>query len=99
MSAKPAIDTSHPHFVSIPDASAEGVRAYREPDEPHPLHLASLDRAGGRAWIAAIPSLLPAGCTAEAGARLAAELAGFDGAIARLCKATAAADVALEGWD
>jgi hypothetical protein len=99
MSAKPAIDASHPHFVSIPDPRAEGVRAYREPDEPHPLQLAFLESAGERAWVEAMASLLSAGRTAEADARLAAELAGFDGALARLCKATAAADVALEGWD
>jgi hypothetical protein len=99
MSAKPAVDASHPHFVSIPDARAEGVRAYREPDEPHPLQLAFLEPAGERAWVEAMASLLSAGRAAEADARLAAELAGFDGALARLCKATAAADVALEGWD
>jgi hypothetical protein len=99
VTAKPCIDTSHPHFVSIPDPRAEGVRAYREPDEPHPLQLAFLKTAGEHAWIEATSGLLSAGRTAEADARLAAELAGFDGAIARLCKATAAADVALEGWD
>jgi hypothetical protein len=99
MSAKPAIDASHPHFVSIPDPRAEGVRAYREPDEPHPLQLAFLESAGERAWVETMASLLSAGRTAEADAGLAAELAGFDGALARLCKATAAADVALEGWD
>ena len=99
VTAKPCIDTSHPHFVSIPDPRAEGVRAYREPDKPHPLQLAFLKTAGEHAWIEATSGLLSAGRTAEADARLAAEIAGFDGAIARLCKATAAADVALEGWD
>jgi hypothetical protein len=99
MSARPCVDASHPHFVSIPDPSAEGVRAYREPAEPHPLQLAFLEPAGERAWVEAMGGLLSAGRTAEADARLAAELAGFDGALARLCKATAAPDVALEGWD
>jgi hypothetical protein len=99
VTAKPCVDASHPHFVSIPDPRAEGVRAYREPAEPHPLQLAFLEPAGERAWIEAMSNLLSAGRAAEADARLAAELAGFDGALARLCKATAAADVALEGWD
>jgi hypothetical protein len=99
VTAKPCVDASHPHFVSIPDPRAEGVRAYREPAEPHPLQLAFLEPAGERAWIDAMSALLSAGRAAEADARLAAELAGFDGALARLCKATAAAEVALEGWD
>jgi hypothetical protein len=99
VTAKPCVDASHPHFVSIPDPRAEGVRAYREPNEPHPLQLAFLEPAGERAWVEPMASLLSAGRTAEADARLAAELAGFDGALARLCKATAAPDVALEGWD
>jgi hypothetical protein len=99
MSARPAIDASHPHFVSIPDPRAEGVRAYREPDEPRPLQLAFLEPTDERAWVEAMASLLSTGRTAEADARLAAELAGFDGALARLCKGTAPADVALEGWD
>jgi len=99
VTAKPCVDASHPHFVSIPDSRTEGVRAYREPDEPHPLQLAFLEPSGERAWVEAISGLLSAGRTAEADARLAAELAGFDGALARLCKATVAAEVALEGWD
>jgi hypothetical protein len=99
MSAKPAIDTSHPHFVHIPDPRAEGVRAYREPDEPHPLQLAFLEPAGERAWVEEMSRLLSAGRTADADARLTAELVRFDGALARLCKATPAADVTLEGWD
>jgi hypothetical protein len=100
MNARPGVDTHHPHFVSIPDPQqVEGVRAYREPEEPRPLQLAFLEAAGERAWIEEVRQLLSAGCAAEADARLGAELAGFDGALARLCKATPAADVALEGWD
>jgi hypothetical protein len=100
MSANRAIDAQHPHFVSIPDPSdVEGVRAYREPDEPRPLQLAFLNPEGERAWVEEMRSLLVAGRADEADARLAADLAGFDGALARLSKATAPADVALEGWD
>jgi hypothetical protein len=100
MSAKPGIDASHPHFVSIPDPQlVEGVRAYREPEVPHPLQITFLDAAGERAWIEEMRGLLSAGRAAEADARLTRELAGFEGAIARLCKATSATDVTLEGWD
>ena len=99
MNANPGIGGQHPHFVSIPDPQAEGVRAYREPAEPNPLQITFLEAAGEQAWVEEMQALLSAGCAGEADARLAAELAGFDGAIARLCKATAAADVALEGWD
>jgi len=100
MSANPGIDAQHPHYVPIPDPrQIEGVRAYREPAVPHPLQVAFLEPAGERAWIEEMRELLSAGRAAEADARLTAELAGFDGALARLCKATPAADVALEGWD
>lgn len=99
MTANPRSDAPHPHYVSIPDPRSEGVRAYREPDEPTALQLAFLDPKGERAWVEEMRSLLSAGRAAEADERLAAEIAGFDGALARLCKATAAADVALEGWD
>lgn len=91
---------AHPHFVHIPDPSqVEGVRAYREPDEPLPLQITFLEEAGERAWIEEMRALLSAGQTLEADARLSAELAGFDGAIARTAKATSADDVVLEGWD
>jgi hypothetical protein len=100
MSAKPGIDASHPHFVSIPDPQlVEGVRAYREPEVPHPLQITFLDAAGERAWIEEMRGLLSAGRAAEADARLAAALVGFDGALARLCKLTFAKDVVLEGWE
>jgi hypothetical protein len=100
MNAYRSTDASHPHFVSIPDPHrTEGVRAYREPAEPNPLQITFLEAAGERAWIEEMRGLLSAGLAAEADARLAAALAGFDGAIARLCKAVSAADVALEGWD
>jgi hypothetical protein len=100
MSATRGTAAQHPHFVDIPDPKlVEGVRAYREPDEPRPLQLTFLDAAGESAWIDDIRGLLSDGRAAEADARLAAELSGFEGALARLCKATPAADVALEGWD
>lgn len=96
---QPRVDTSHPHFVSIPDARTEGVRAYREPDIPNPLQLTFLDAAGERRWVEEIRAMLSAGRAAEADARLAADLEGFDGALARLCKATPAAAVVMDGWD
>jgi hypothetical protein len=99
MNANPGIGAQHPHFVHIPDPQQEGVRAYREPAEPHPLQITFLEPEGERDWIEEMRELLCAGRAAEADARLTAELAGFEGAIARLCKATPAADVALEGWD
>jgi hypothetical protein len=100
MSANPGIDDEHPHFVHIPDPTqVEGLRHYREPAEPHPLQLTFLEPEGERAWIEEMRALLSAGRVAEADTRLTAELAGFDGALARLCKATAAAGVVLEGWD
>jgi hypothetical protein len=99
MSAYSGIDARNPRVASIPDPRSEGVRAYREPDEPHPLQVSFLEAAGENAWVEEMRSLLAAGRTAEADARLGAELAGFDGAIARLCKATSAEDVAIEGWD
>jgi hypothetical protein len=90
----------HPHFVSIPDPEkVEGIRAYAEPEVPHPLQLTFLKEADERAWVEEMRALLSAGSVLEADARLTAELAGFNGAIARMCKATPAAEVALEGWD
>lgn len=88
-----------PEMASIPDSRTEGVRAYREPDEPRPLQITFLEADGEAAWAANMRSLLAAGRVAEADALLAAELAGFDGALARLCKATTAADVLLSGWE
>lgn len=100
MNANPGIGAQHPHFVSIPDPSqASGLRAYAEPEVPHPLQLTFLDEAGEAAWIEEMRALLSAGRTGDADARLAGELAGFDGALARLCKQTPAADVVLDGWD
>lgn len=100
MSALPGTDASHPHFVSIPDPErTEGIRSYREPTVPNPLQITFLEAAAERAWVEEIRGLLSAGRAAEADARLTAELAGFDGAIARLCKSTSAADVVLEGWE
>jgi hypothetical protein len=100
MNAYRGIDASHPHFVSIPDPErTEGLRAYREPAQPNPLQIRFLEAADERAWIEEMHGLLSAGRTAEADARLTAELAGFDGAIARLCKAVPASDISLEGWE
>jgi hypothetical protein len=100
MNADRSSAAQHPHFVEIPDPQREGgVRAYKEPDVAHPLQITLLDEAGEAAWIEEIRDLLSAGRAAEADVRLAAELAGFDGALARLCKATAAVDVALEGFE
>ncbi len=100
MNANSSIGAQHPHFVPIPDPKrVEGVRVYHEPAEPNPLQITFLERAGELAWIEEMRALLCAGRAADADARIAAHLAGFDGALARLCKATSAADVALEGWD
>jgi hypothetical protein len=97
MSSNPA---QHPHFVHIPDPEkVEGVRAYKEPEVPHPLQLAFLEETGERAWIEEMRSLLSEGRATEADAQLTAALIGFDGTIARLCKATRAEDVEIEGWD
>ena len=95
-------EAMHPHFVAIPDPQRDaeaGVRAYREPAAPHPLQIRFLEPAGERAWTESLGDLLSAGRAAEAEARLAQELAGFDGSLARLCKRTAADDVSLEGWE
>src|SRR5689334_1742797 len=86
MRASSGAEARHPHFVSIPDAR-------------HPLQLTFLEAEGERSWIEEMRGLLSAGRVDEADVRLTAELGGFDGAIARLCKATAAADVTLEGWE
>lgn len=99
MNAYRGVDAQHPHFVGIPDAQAEGVRTYHEPDAPHPLQLHFLDEAGERAWVEEIRGLLSAGRIAEADMRLTAELAGFDGALARLCQSVSPQDVVLEGFD
>jgi len=90
----------HPHFVHIPDPDqVEGVRAYAEPAVPHPLQLTFLEEAGERAWVEEMRDLLCAGSAAEADARLTASLVGLDGTLARLCRATPAAGVTLEGWE
>jgi hypothetical protein len=100
MNANPGIGAQHPHFVHIPDPKqTEGVRAYREPAAPHPLQITFLEPEGERAWIEEMRDLLSEGRAAEADARLTAELARFDGVLARLCKATPAADAILEGWE
>jgi hypothetical protein len=100
MNAERAVETQHPHFVYAPDPSkVEGIRAYREPEVPHPLQLTFLEEAGELAWIAQTQALLTAGQSAEAHSRLASELAGFDGKLAQLCNGIDPAEVAIEGWD
>src|SRR3954463_3224204 len=100
MSANRGGAAQHPHFVSIPDPkNVQGVRSYSEPEAPHPLQILFLEAEGERAWTEDIRGLLSAGRADEADARLSAEIAGFDGALARLCRATAASDVALEGFE
>jgi hypothetical protein len=99
MSTNPGVDASHPHFVFIPDSNTEGVRSYREPEEPHPLQVTFLEPEGERAWIEEMRNLLSQRRITDAESRLASDLAPFDGRLARLCKATAVSDVALEGWD
>jgi len=100
MNAYRGADASHPHFVSIPDPQhTQGMRAYREPAVPNPLQIRFLEADEERAWTEELRELLSAGQAGEAETRLSAELAGFDGALARLCKATSAADVVLEGWE
>ena len=85
--------------ATILDSRTEGVRAYREPAEPCPLQITFLEAAGEAAWVANMRSLLAAGGAAEAEALLGVALAGFDGALARLCKATSADNVLLSGWE
>jgi hypothetical protein len=99
MNAHREVEKQHPHFVAIPEAQAEGVRSYREPEVPHPLQLTFLDEAGERVWVEEIRSLLSAGRSAEAEAVLASALADFDGSLARLCKSIPASEVILDGWD
>lgn len=98
MSTNP-VDASHPHYVFIPDSKTEGVRSYREPAEPAPLQITFLEEEGERRWIEEIRTLLSDGRVADVDARLASDLAPFDGKLARLCKSTPATEVALEGWD
>ena len=99
MNANRDFGAAHPHAVYIPDSKAAGIRSYAEPAEPHPLQLLFLHEAGERAWIDAIGKLLSSGRTAEADARLGAELAGFDGTLARLCRGTPQAQVGIDGWE
>ena len=63
------------------------------------MQITFLEEADERAWVEGVRSLLSAGRADEADARLTAALEGFDGALARLCMATPAADVVIEGWD
>lgn len=99
MKAFPSTGSAHPHLVAIPDARAEGVRAYREPDEPRPLQRTFLEEAGERAWVEEMRDLLSRGRADAAWERLSGELSGFDGALARLCRETANEAVVIEGWE
>jgi hypothetical protein len=89
----------HPQHVVIPDARTAGVRAYREPAEPHPLQLAFLEEAGERQWVEQLHRLLAAGDATGAEARLREGLAPFEGALATLCKRMTAQDVVIDGWE
>jgi hypothetical protein len=100
VNAQRPVETQHPHFVYAPDPNkVEGIRAYREPEVPHPLQLTFLEEASELAWIAQTRALLTAGQSAEAHSRLESAIAGFDGKLARLCNAIIPADVAIEGWE
>lgn len=89
----------HPQHVVIPDATTAGVRAYREPAEPHPLQLTFLGEAGERDWTNRLNALLSAGQASEAERVLRDGLAPFEGALATLCKELRAEDVTIDGWD
>jgi hypothetical protein len=100
MSASLGGGAQHPQFVHIPDPQhVQGVRAYSEPEVPHPLQLTFLDPAGELAWIEEIRGLLSGGHADEGQKRIMAALEGFHGLLATICKETSATDVAIEGWD
>jgi hypothetical protein len=99
LNAHTGIDRSHPHFVAIPDSGAGGVRAYAEPEVPHPLQVLFLDQAAELAWVEEIRTLLSNGQAAEADTRLTDALDGFTGKLATLCKAVPAESATLEGFD
>lgn len=90
---------NHPAYVPIPDSSAEGLRSYREPSEPHPLQLTFLTSEGECAYVERLRGLLVAGRLAEADRMITADLAPFDGKLAHLIKAAPADEVRLSGWD
>ncbi len=90
----------HPSYVAIPDPKkVQGVRSYREPIEPRPLQLQFLTPEGERDFIEQMRALLIAGKHEEADGILARHFDGFDGSIARLCKALRPEDIALDGWE
>ncbi len=89
----------HPNHVEIPDAATEGMRRYREPDQPHPLQLAFLEPEGEAAYVAGVRDLLVAGRFDEAAAKLEADLSGFEGRTARIALACRPEEIAIEGWD
>lgn len=89
----------HPQHVAIPDALTAGVRAYREPPEPHPLQVTFLEQAGEQAWTEQVRTLLSAGDAASAEALLRDALEPFEGSLAALCKDLAAEQVAIDGWE
>ncbi|QIK78925.1 hypothetical protein G7077_08460 [Sphingomonas piscis] len=93
------LGASHPQAANIPSAGTQGVRAYSEPDVPHPLQLTFLHEAGEAAWVEELRGLLTAGRTGDADARLCEALDGFQGSLARLCKGISADGVALEGFE
>lgn len=76
-----------------------GVRSYTEPAEPHRLQTFFLDEANEAAYADQLQRLLVAGRLDEAEAMLAADLAGFDGDLARLCQRLRPEDVTIAGWE
>ncbi len=91
---------NHPGYVGVPDPrTAQGVRNYREKAEAHPLQLQFLTAEGERDYVERLRDLLSTNRVAEADAILAADLAGFDGSLAGICRATAAETVRIDGWE
>ena len=91
---------NHPAHVGIPDPrTTQGLRAYREKAEAHPLQLAFLTAEGERDYVEKIRALLTTNRVAEADAILAADLAGFEGSLAAICRSTSADTVRIDGWE
>jgi hypothetical protein len=90
---------TYPNAVEIPDARTEGVRSYREADEPHPIQLTLLTAESEFAWVEALREMIVANRLADADAMVMTALAPFEGRVAVAARAATAADVVLEGWE
>jgi len=91
---------NHPGFVGVPDPrTTQGLRSYREKDEPHPLQLEFLTEAGEKAFADKMRALLVAGNVAEADRILTEALAGFDGSLAGIARSLRPQDVTIDGWE